>query len=39
MYGPKCIPMRKLLRWVKSFKAGKLSVRDRHLSKPKTTIT
>ena len=40
IYGPQTISMRSVFRWVKAFKAGKLSVEDdTRPGKPKTSVT
>ena len=39
IYGPQTISMRTVFRWVKSFKAGKLSVDDIRPGRPKTSVT
>lgn len=40
IYGPQSISVRTVFRWVKAFKAGKLSVKDdARLGRPKTSIT
>ena len=40
LYGPQAISMRTLFRWIKAFKAGKLSVEDDTCpGRPTTSIT